>query len=191
MRKWIIKKNDVTGKLEVWEYIDTVEEANKYWYVKRAIRESSVEEVLPIAMNPLGGYHSLHYDIEAGNIVEIVESENPPALNLSDAWGINEPDFNRGWIAPDCTTYSCGYMEHYALARDICRVKYNKTGELNFEDLLTDKGWIRVCHWGWDCNWKKVNDKQILLVESIVNKNKIPNKNEHVETFLSPVERMD
>lgn len=80
MRKWVIKQPTKNAPLEVWEYIDTVKEAMQYWYVAKAIRERGAENVLPIAMNANGGYHSLPADSK--EIVRIVESEKKPNLSM-------------------------------------------------------------------------------------------------------------
>lgn len=59
----MLKRGD-SGKLEVWQYIDTIEEANRYFYIARVIEKYGVKEILPIAMNRVGGFHSLKWDIE-------------------------------------------------------------------------------------------------------------------------------
>lgn len=106
MKKWVIKRSwPNENKLEVWEFIDTEEEARKYWYISQAMNKYGVEEMLPIAMNDLGGYHSLHNIMD--RIVKIVESDEKPKLSVDEAYGVNEEMFRCGWIAPNGTTYSC------------------------------------------------------------------------------------
>ena len=36
MDKWVIKKG-MSGKLEVWKYIDDISEARRYWYVSKDV----------------------------------------------------------------------------------------------------------------------------------------------------------
>lgn len=163
--KWVIKKG-ISGKLEVWEYIDTVEDASEYWYVKQAMRKYGVENVLPIAMNDYGGYHSLKHDIETGNIVKVVEQDNKPVLDLSDRYYVNDADFHCGWVSPDCNTYSCGYMEHLDLAEDICEFVYKRFGDNRCDDFLLEQGWIKVYTEGWTGDWERINDEQIRLMEN-------------------------
>lgn len=166
MTKWVIKKGD-TGNLEVWQYIDTIEEASKYWYVTDAIEKYGVDDVLPIAMNSRGGYHSLKWDIENNNIVQIVESETKPILDLASAWTINAKNFKCGWVSPDCTTYSCSYMEHISLAHHICQVIYQKHDWSLSDDFLFNQGWIKVYNDGWTGDFEKINDNQIRLMENM------------------------
>lgn len=56
MTKWVIKKNSF-NKNEVWRYIDTVEEAKRYFYIAEAIKKFGADDILPVAVNRLGGYH--------------------------------------------------------------------------------------------------------------------------------------
>lgn len=163
MKKWVIKKNSF-NKNEVWRYIDTVEEAKRYFYVAEAIKKYGVDDILPVAVNRLGGYHSLHYDIEHGNIVKIIESDEEPVLELVEAWNINEDNFKCGWVSPGCITYSCGYMEHISLATYICSVIYHRYG-MCADDFLFSKGWIKVYNEGWTGDFTKINDNQIKFME--------------------------
>ena len=83
MKQWVIKKSHYNpGSLEVWEYITDVDEAMSYWYVHKAILEYGEDEIMPIAMNRLGGYHTLKPDNPS--IVKIVLSEEEPKLDLKD-----------------------------------------------------------------------------------------------------------
>lgn len=65
MDKWVIKKG-MSGKPEVWKYIDDISEARRYWYVSKAIDKYGSGKVLPLAMNDVDGYHWLGPDIEKG-----------------------------------------------------------------------------------------------------------------------------
>jgi len=163
MTKWVIKKNDF-GKLEVWEYIDNEEEARKYCYISQAIDKYGLENVVPLAMNPYGGYHSLKYDIEHGNIVNIIESEEEPKLELWQEYEVNNENFHYGWVSPDCITYGCNYMGHTSLAIRICETFYNKIGNLA-DDWLLEHGWVKVDNQGWLGYLWKMNDKQVKWLE--------------------------
>ena len=164
MDKWVIKKG-MSGKLEVWKYIDDISEARRYWYVSKAIDKYGLSKVLPLAMNDVGGYHWLGPDIKSGNIVKIIESNSKPELSLEEEFGKNEKHFSCGWLSPECDSYSCGYMEHIDLADKICKDLYDK----HFcvcDDFLLDNGWIKVTRDGWYGNWDKINDDQINFLES-------------------------
>lgn len=164
--KWVIKRGD-SDKLEVWRYIDTIEEASKYWYVKDAMEKYGVEDVLPIAMNSRGGYHSLKWDIENNNIVQIIESEEKPILDLASVWFVNSKNFKCGWVSPDCMTYSCDWMEHISLANHICQVIYHRYDSSLSDEFLFNHGWIKVYSEGWTGDWEKINDNQIRLMENM------------------------
>lgn len=119
-------------------------------------------------MNSRGGYHSLKWDIENGNIVNIVESEEPPTLSLEEKWITNSPDFDCGWVSPDCKTYWCSYMEHLDLASHICEVVYKISPRFTPDDYLLDRGWIKVySNDGWTGDWTKINDNQIKMLDNM------------------------
>ena len=106
------------GDIEAWEYIDDLEEAYEYWYIRDVIEKYGAEKVLPIAMNKVGGYHSVFTD----EVVAIIESDTWPALSthyelFKDL--VNNEKFDYGWIDPLGNTYSCRYMGHASLADEL------------------------------------------------------------------------
>ena len=64
------------GDIEAWEYIDDVEEASSYWYVRHAIDKYGVEGTLPICMNKNGGYHTVNKE----EVIAIIESDTWPSI---------------------------------------------------------------------------------------------------------------
>ena len=166
MKKWVIKRSwPDTEKLEVWEFIDTEEEARKYWYVSQYLDKYGVENEMPLAMNDLGGFHSLHNIMD--RIVRIVESDEKPKLSVDEAYGVNEENFKCGWIAPNGTTYSCCSYEHYNLANTLCYRDYGNT-EYYFEhELFNDpdgkllyNGWVKVTYADYYADYDKMTDAQ-------------------------------
>lgn len=167
MKKWVIKRSwpneDV---LEVWRYIDTEEEARKYWYISQALDKYGVENELPIAMNDMGGYHSLRNIMD--RIVKIVVSDEKPKLGLNEGYPVNEEKFRCGWISPDGTTYSCDAYGHYALADIICIRDFN--GDTIYtmcgrtyndpDGKLIYKGWVKVTYTDYYADYYKMTDAQ-------------------------------
>jgi hypothetical protein len=151
MAKYCIYKKS-WGDIEAWEYIDDVEEACQYWYIRDVIKKYGAEKVLPIAMNKVGGYHSVFTD----EVIAIIESDTWPSLSshyelFKDL--INNEKFNYGWIDSLGNTYTCRYMGHAALAADLVTLFYLeefKNSELYInginapDDFLLEKGWIKV-----------------------------------------------
>ena len=140
------------GSVEAWEYIDDLEEAMEYWYVRQAIEKYGVEDTMPICMNKCGGYHTFC----KSDCIAIIESDTWPTLatHFELFKGIvNRSGFKYGWIDPLGNTYSCQYMEHASLAEDLVaihyKVEYPKStlvkSRINApDDFLLDKGWIKV-----------------------------------------------
>ena len=138
--------------IEAWEYIDDVEEACQYWYVRDMIKKYGAEKVLPIAMNKVGGYHPVFKD----EVIAIIESDTWPSISthfelFKDL--VNSEQFNYGWIDPLGNTYSCRYMGHASLAQDLVALFYSEeysesksvlAGINAPDDFLLDKGWIKV-----------------------------------------------
>jgi hypothetical protein len=166
MKKWVIKRSwPNTDKLEVWEFIDTEEEARKYWYVSQYLDKYGVENELPLAMNDLGGFHSLHNIMD--RIVRIVESDEKPRLDVHEAYGVNEENFKCGWIAPNGTTYSCCSYEHYNLANTLCYRDYGNTTYYFEDELFNDpdgkllyNGWVKVTYTDYYADYDKMTDAQ-------------------------------
>ena len=140
------------GDIECWEYIDDLDEAMGYWYVRLAIDKYGVEDTMPICMNKCGGYHSF-YESEC---IAIIESDTWPSLSSHpDIFKgiINNRHFNYGWIDTLGNTYSCQYMGHASLAQDLVvmnyKIEYSKSTlvkeKINAPDeFLLQKGWIKV-----------------------------------------------
>ena len=151
MSKYCIYKKP-WGDIECWEYIDDLEEAMQYWYVRYAIDKYGVEDTMPICMNKAGGYHSF-YEPEC---IAIIESDTWPSLSSHpDIFKgiINNRNFNYGWIDTLGNTYSCQYMGHASLAQDLVvmnyKIEYSKSTlvkeKINAPDeFLLQKGWIKV-----------------------------------------------
>ena len=142
------------GDIEAWEYIDDIEEACQYWYVRDMISRYGPEKVLPIAMNKVGGYHPVFKD----EVVAIIESDTWPSLSshyelFKDL--VNNEKFNYGWIDSLGNTYSCRYMGHASLATDLVALFYSEeyrkskpviAGINAPDDFLLENGWIKVLH---------------------------------------------
>lgn len=141
MKKFMIIRNPYDQSLAVWEYIDDVKEAMKYWYVKHAIDKYGVEDTMPIVMNRMGGYHTHRPD--APDVVKIVESETWPDLRLWEMYPMNSKHFKTGWISPDGTTFLCAYEDHIECAETIRKIMYDGAhpGMPADEMLLEYMGW--------------------------------------------------
>lgn len=147
----IYKRAD--GNIEAWEYIDDLKEAVRYWYVKDAIEKYGVNNVMPICMNKVGGYHTFYKP----ECIAIIESDTWPTLsshyNLFKGI-INSKNFNYGWIDPLGNTYYCDYMQHASLATELVTMNYKVEytdaqvkSKINApDDFLLNKGWIKVLH---------------------------------------------
>lgn len=139
------------GNIEAWEYIDDVDEAMSYWFVRLAISRYGADGVLPICMNKLGGYHTFYEP----DCIAIIESDTWPTLSSHyDLFKgiVNNDRFNYGWIDHLGNTYTCQYMGHAALASELVTMNYKTeyTNHLienninNPDDFLLKKGWIKV-----------------------------------------------
>jgi len=157
--KWMLFRSSEDEPVHVWEYIDDVNEAKKYWYVADAIRKYGVESVMPIVMNANGGYHTHRPDAE--DVVAIIESVNEPSLSLFEKYPVNCKGFRTGWVSPDCTTFQCDYMGHIGLAMKIAEEMLGLPNHVTADDLLLDAGWIKVADKQWMGHHGKYNNKQI------------------------------
>ena len=139
------------GDIECWEYIDDLDEAMQYWYVRYAIDKYGIEDTMPICMNKCGGYHTFYKP----ECIAIIESDTWPSLSSHyDLFKgiVNSDKFNYGWIDPLCNTYMCQYMGHASLASELVTINYKieytkKTAEDNInapDEFLLNKGWIKV-----------------------------------------------
>lgn len=180
MKKWAFKQ--VPGAIEVWRYIDNIEECKPYYYVLDAIRKYGEKDVLPILMNSMGGYHSAPMD----QIVKIVESDTKPSYNdpLLAKYFIDTDDFCCGWISPEGKTYSCNHYGHLDCAERLCtdfNLKWGygviKSKIKGLEDLhtynapdevLLNNGWIKIdASKNHYCLWDKVTDKACAKLDEL------------------------
>jgi hypothetical protein len=140
------------GDVEAWEYIDDLDEAMSFWYVRDAIDKYGIEETMPICMNKCGGYHTFNKK----ECIGIIESDTWPSLSSHyDLFKIkiNHPKFDYGWIDTLGNTYLCSYMEHASLASELVTMNYPKEyteyrlkedGINAPDEFLLNKGWIKV-----------------------------------------------
>lgn len=139
------------GDIECWEYIDDLDEAMKFWYVRYAIDKYGVEDTMPICMNKCGGYHTFYKP----ECIAIIESDTWPSLSSHyDLFKgiVNNDKFNYGWIDPLGNTYMCQYMGHASLASELVTINYKieytkKAAEDSInapDEFLLNKGWIKV-----------------------------------------------
>ena len=152
MPKYCVYDKGPHMPLEVWEYIDDLKEALQYWYVQLAIDKYGVEDVMPICMNKVGGYHTCWKpDVKC-----IIEADEWPSIASHKelfSHNINNPEFSCGWIDTLGNTYMCNYMQHASLAHDLVVMCYKQEyttykeahNNINVpDDFLIDKGWIKV-----------------------------------------------
>lgn len=150
MSKYCIYKKP-WGDIEAWEYIDDLEEAMSYWFVRMAIDKYGAESTMPICMNKMGGYHTFYKP----DCIAIIESDTWPSIATHrDLFKdmVNNARFNYGWIDPLGNTYSCRYMQHAALASDLVVMQYKEEytqeavkNNINApDDFLLRKGWVKV-----------------------------------------------
>ena len=157
MNKYCIyKKSD--GDIEVWKYIEDIEEVESIWYIRDAIEKYGEENILPICMNKAGCYHQCYKP----ECIAIIESNVWPSMSTHPelfTTMINKNGFNCGWIDPLGNTYHCHYMEHASLAAELVLMFYAEEytnsslvkQHINSpDDFLLTKGWIRVNGLGAD-----------------------------------------
>jgi hypothetical protein len=167
------------GDIEVWEYIDDLEEACQYWYIRDVIEKYGVDEVMPIVMNKVGGYHTFYKP----DCIAIIESDTWPSIaSHYDLFKsiINSKNFNYGWIDPLGNTYKCQMYGHTSLAKDLVTLNYAEEYSKSKlvkehidapDDFLLSKGWIKVlngkpsCVYNDDTVTKKAL-KKLLEIES-------------------------
>ena len=156
--KWMIIKHNDDVPLEVWRFIDDINVAMQFPYVADAIKKYGEENVMPIVMNDLGGYHT--HKPTAPDVVAIVERATKPCISVYIQYPYNRRTFETGWISPDCNTFSCDYMGHYKLADKIASELYGCDDLCTADDFLLDRGWIKVNHKRAVFDWEKINDRQ-------------------------------
>ena len=150
MKKYCIYKKP-WGDIESWEYIDDINEAYSYWYIREAINKYGIEKTMPICMNKVGGYHTFYKP----ECIAIIESDTWPSLSSHyDLFKniVNNEKFNYGWIDTLGNTYSCQYMQHTSLACDLVIINYRdeyakyklENSHYAPDEFLLEKGWIKV-----------------------------------------------
>lgn len=163
MKKWMLIQKYPSSPIEVWEYIDDLKEAMKYWYVANVIRKYGIEKTMPIVMNDMGGFHT-HRPTD-DDVLAIVESEEKPLLSVFKQYPVNNEHFRTGWLSPDCISFSCPYMGHFRLAMNLCRDFYKMPENNLADDILLGKGWVKVMNGKWFAYWDKITDEQAAFIE--------------------------
>ena len=163
MKKWMLIRPYKDSPIQIWEFIDDLQEALQYWYVARAISKYGINKVMPIVMNDLGGYHTHRPD--APDVVAIIESVEKPGISVFKQYPVNSENFRTGWLSPDCTSFSCEYMGHIGLAMRIVKEFFGLPENPTADDALLEKGWIKVMNRTWLGEWDKINDKQMAFLE--------------------------
>ena len=163
MKKWILIQPCKGAPIQVWEFIDDIREAMKYWYVRQAIEKYGADKVMPIAMNDVGGYHPHKPDEK--DVVAVIESVEKPNISVFRQYPINDERFVTGWLSPDCTTFSCGYMGHIGLAMKIVEELFNEPQNVTADDFLLEHGWVKVMNEKWLGCLDQMNDSQVEFLE--------------------------
>ena len=141
MKKYMIIQSPYDGSKAVQEYIDDVEEAKSYWYVRQAIEKYGVESMMPIVMNKLGGYHT--HKPDAPDVVDIIESYDWPDLKVWEIYPRNRENFKTGWISATGDTYSCGVFDHVDCAMKLASQLYGEHVKTLADDFLLKTGWFK------------------------------------------------
>lgn len=141
LKKYMIIQSPYDGSKAVWEYIDDVKEARKYWYVSQAIDKYGVDDVMPIVMNPYGGYHT--HKPDAPDVAGFIEAVDFPSLKVWEAYPMNSTSFKTGWIRPNGDTFSCQVFEHLDLSISLCEQYYDEYPKALADDFLMKHGWFK------------------------------------------------
>lgn len=160
LKKYMIIESPYNGSKAVWEYIDDLDEAMSYWYVRQAIEKYGVESMMPIVMNKLGGYHT--HKPDAPDVVDIIESYDWPDLNAWELYPRNRKDFKTGWISPTGDTYSCDVFDHVDCAMKLARQLYGEHTATLADDFLLRIGWFKCSnrkYTGWVRKMSEVQAK--------------------------------
>lgn len=163
MAKWMLIQKYPSMPIEVWEYIDDLKKAMKYWYVANVIRKYGVEKTMPIVMNDYGGFCTHRPNAE--DVVAIIESDKKPQLSVFQQYPVNNKHFETGWLSPEGATFSCQFMGHIRLAMDLCRCIYEMPENNLADDILLGKGWVKVMHGKWFGDWDKITKEQASVIE--------------------------
>lgn len=166
MKKWVIKLTHKDAPLEIWEYIDSVEEAMEYPWVAQSIRKHGANKVVPLAMNNVGGFH--HLPADSPEIVQIIESDERPKLSAYRQYQVNDKEIKDGWMHPNGTTFTCGAFGHISCASNLCE-EFNvpNSGTIHDDEALLEHGWIKIFNGSWYGRWGKINDTQIKVLDEL------------------------
>ena len=156
LKKYMIIQSPYNGSKAVWEYIDDVKEARKYWYVAQAIDKYGVESTMPIVMNPLGGYHT--HKPDAPDVAGFIEAVDWPSLKVWEYYPKDRPDFKTGWISPAGVTFTCDVFDHMDCAIALCEQYYGENLKALADEYLLKHGWFR-------CSNKKYTGSTRLMTD--------------------------
>ena len=164
MAKWVVKKPYDDSPCEIWRYIETEEQARKYPYISRAIDKYGVDEIVPLAMNSHGGYHTLPKD--SPSIIRFIISEETPTIDIEEQYPVNSENIADSWVSPSCVTYTCGSYGHIDCAERLCdSYGYNRSEYgCPADEILFEKGWIKIMRNQWYGHWSYITDRQVLFL---------------------------
>ena len=162
MSKWIKKRNADGISVSIWQLIEKENIKEGSYGVMKAY-EKYGDSIFPIAMNSFGGWH--HVDLDDEDVIEVFESDEEPTLNLEEIYPKNFPGITYGWLSPELDTYSCDFMEHWSCAKFICNTfDYEDSGATIPDEVLLNRGWIKLDGKTWFGLFDKITDKQLLWV---------------------------
>lgn len=157
MKKFMLIRS-YSGATECWEYIDDLDEAMSYWYVRQAIEKYGVESMMPIVMNKLGGYHT--HKPDADDVIKIIEAPDWPDLKVWEMYPMNRPDFRTGWIAPNGDTYKCDIFDHLDCAEALATQLYGKHTKTICDQFLLKCGWFKCSNRKYSGYHRRMSDDQ-------------------------------
>lgn len=158
LKKYMIIQSPYNGSKAVWEYIDDVEEARKYWYVADAIDKYGVESTMSIVMNPLGGYHT--HKPDAPDVAGFIEAVDFPSLKVWEQYPMNWSQFKTGWVRPNGDTFACDPFEHLDLSIALCEQYYGEFPRALSDDFLMDRGWFKCTNKKYTGRRSYMSDEQ-------------------------------
>ena len=158
LKKYMIIQRPYNSSKEVWEYIDDLDEALSYGYVRKAIDQYVVDSMMPIVMNKLGGYHTHRPD--EPDVVDIIESYDWPDLKVWEVYPRNRKDFKTGWISPTGDTDSCDVFDHVDCAMKIASQLYGEHVRNLADDFLLKTGWFKATNKKYTGFRSKMSDPQ-------------------------------
>lgn len=157
MKKFMLIRS-YSGATECWEYIDDLEEAMSYWYVRQAIEKYGVESMMPIVMNKLGGYHTHRPD--ADDVIKIIEAPDWPDLKVWEMYPMNSDKFRTGWIAPNGDTFMCDVYDHVDCAQALATQLYGGHTKTICDSFLLKCGWFKCSNRKYTGWMRRMSDAQ-------------------------------